>query len=85
VLITARRFNYFLNKSQLLSKPIKREDAADLDGEIYFYGGDEFDLDHPGLIKMVNLLRERFELAMIAFHQKRAPALEQLVLVAVDG
>jgi hypothetical protein len=34
---------------------------------------------------MVNLRGERFELAMIMFLLKRAPALERLVLVTVDG
>ncbi|XP_066310984.1 uncharacterized protein [Miscanthus floridulus] len=43
----------------------------------------DFVLDHLSFIKLVNFRGTRFELQLLAFLLKRAPALEQLVLVTV--
>jgi hypothetical protein len=62
--------------------------AAELAGEvddasIYIYG-DDLVLGHLRLIKVVNFRGTRLELMMLAFLMKRAPVIEQLVLVTVD-
>jgi len=43
----------------------------------------DFVLDHLSFIKLVNFRGTRFELQLLAFFLKRAPALKQLVLVTV--
>ena len=43
----------------------------------------DFVLDHLSFIKLVNFRGTRFQLQLLAFLLKRAPALEQLVLVTV--
>lgn len=53
------------------------------DAGISIYG-DDFVLGHLRFIKVVNFRGTRLELVMLAFLVKRAPVLEELLLVAMD-
>jgi hypothetical protein len=92
VLKLASSFAYSENQLQLSRElsldNIESGAAEELAGEVDNAGiiiyEDDFVLGHLRLIKVVNFRGTRLELMMLAFLLKRAPVLEQLVLVTVD-